>query len=222
MKTRKPSAQRQSKLTLQLSSWGSYLDEAAELEDLLRKKPARLRIELSGVGEMPSDTTLLIRSILLARSPRTQVTTHARSSLQGGAVLVWLLGDQRLIRDDARLRFRAAGPFENNDSGTPWVEPDTLTDDEFENADYIRVLQLINEFLPVRELAGRSIELPTLRQFGLVDNAKTDEVLAALLARQKRRAAKPTKKPKAKRVRSQARPPHTPSVGKESTIQHRQ
>ena len=166
MKTTKPSAKRQPKLTLQLSSWGSYLDEAAELEDLLRKKPARLRIELSGVGEMPSDTALLIRSILLARSPRTHVTTHARSSLQGGAVLVWLLGDQRLIRDDARLHFRAAGPFENNDSGMPWVEPDTLTDDEFENADYIRVLQLINEFLPVRELAGRSIELPTLRQFG--------------------------------------------------------
>ena len=214
MKTTKPSAKRQPKLTLQLSSWGSYLDEAAELEDLLRKKPARLRIELSGVGEMPSDTALLIRSILLARSPRTHVTTHARSSLQGGAVLVWLLGDQRLIRDDARFHFRAAGPFENNDSGTPWVEPDTLTDDEFENADYIRVLQLINEFLPVRELAGRSIELPTLRQFGLVDNAKADEVLTAMLARQKRPAVKPAKKPKAKRIRSPDRPQRGNSTGK--------
>lgn len=216
MKTTKPSTSRQSKLTLQLSSWGSYLDEAAELEDLLRKKPARLRIELSGVGEMPSDTALLIRSILLARSPRTHVTTHARSSLQGGAVLVWLLGDHRLIREDARLHFRAAGPFENSDSGTPWVEPDTLTDDEFENADYIRVLQLINEFLPVRELAGRSIELPTLRQFGLVDNAKTDEVLTALLTRKKRQAAKPTKKPKAKRIRSAARPTPATCLGQKT------
>ena len=221
MKTRKPSAKRQSKLTLQLSSWGSYLDEAAELEDLLRKKPARLRIELSGVGEMPSDTALLIRSILLARSPRTQVTTHARSSLQGAAVLVWLLGDQRLIRDDARLHFRAAGPFENNDSGTPWVEPDTLTDDEFENADYIRVLQLINEFLPVRELAGRSIELPTLRQFGLVDNAKTDEVLTALLARKKKAGSVRVKKTPEKRLRRNMPSANEPS-GKRSSINHGQ
>ncbi len=204
MKTRKPSAESQPKVVLQLGSWGSYLDEAAELEALLRKKPARLRIELVGVGELPPDTALLLRSILHARSPRTLVTTHARSSLHGAAVLVWLLGDQRLIREDARLHFRAAGPFENSDSATPWQEPDTLTDDEFESADYIRVLQLINEFLPVREMAGRSIELPTLRQFGLVDNAKTDEVLTALLARQKRPVAKPAKKPRVKRAGSPA------------------
>ena len=50
MKTRKPSAKSQPKVVLQLGSWGSYLDEAAELEALLRKRPACVRIELVGVG----------------------------------------------------------------------------------------------------------------------------------------------------------------------------
>ena len=221
MKTRKPSANRQPKVVLQLGSWGSYLDEAAELEALLRKKPTRLRIELVGVGEVPSDTAQLLRSILHARSPRSRVITHARSSLQGAAVLVWLLGDQRLIRDDARLHFSAAGPFETSDTATPWVEPDTLTDDEFENADYIRVLQLINEFLPVRELAGRSIELPTLRQFGLVDNAKTDEVLTALLARKKKTAPVHAKRTLEKRPRRIIPPTNGPSA-KRSPANRRQ
>lgn len=221
MKTRKSSAKCPSKLTLQLSSWGSYLDEACELEELLRKKPKRLRIELLGAGEMPPDTVLLIRSILLARLPGTQVITHARSSLQGAAVLVWLLGDQRLIRDDARLHFRAAGPFEDGDAGSSWKASDPLDDDDFENADYIRVLQLINEFLPVRELAGHSIELPTLRQFGLVDSEKADELLSTLLGRQKPTAVPPTNEPKTKRSRAPARKPVSKSAGKASSTQRR-
>jgi len=36
------------------------------------------------------------------------------------------------------------------------------------------VLQLINEFLPVRELAGRLIGVPVLRQFGLVESERVD------------------------------------------------
>jgi ADP-ribosylglycohydrolase len=40
------------------------------------------------------------------------------------------------------------------------------------------VLQCINEFLPVKELAGGLIEMPVLRQFGLVENEKVDHFLA--------------------------------------------
>jgi hypothetical protein len=206
MKITKSSSKRFSTLTLQLGSWGSYLKEARKIENLLRKKPARLRIELIGSGEMPSDTALLIRSILLARSSRTRIITQARSSLQGAAVLVWLLGDHRLIRDDARLYFRAAGPFEDGDGGTSWNASDPL-DDDLESADYIRVLQRINEFLPVRELAGHAIELPTLRQFGLVDSERTDVVLNALLSRKRPSKAPTAPEPVTKRPCHSARQP---------------
>src|SRR5438874_7244199 len=95
-------AKRHSKLLLKLSSWGNYIDEAYQLESLLAKKPARLQIEFIGSGEIPPDSALLMRSMILKRSPKTRVITNARSSLQGASSLIWLLGDTRVIREDAR------------------------------------------------------------------------------------------------------------------------
>src|SRR5262245_16766065 len=90
-------------LILKTRFYGSYVEEICRLETALAGKPARLRIDLMGTGEIPPDSVLLIRSILSQRSPRTRVTTNARSSLQGASVLVWLLGDKRVIREDASL-----------------------------------------------------------------------------------------------------------------------
>jgi hypothetical protein len=169
---------RRSKLILELISYGSYVDETRQLETILARKPARLQIEFVGSGEMPSDMALLMRSMILKRSTRTHLITNARSSLQGAVVLVWLLGDSRLIRDDARLYFRAAGPFKTDADGREVWNDRRLFEDVLDAADYVRVLERINEFLPVRELAGRPIELLELKQFGLVDNEKMDTFLA--------------------------------------------
>ena len=49
--------------------------------------------------------------------------------------------------------------------------------------DYERVLQHIDNFLPVKELAGRPVDLEVLRQFGLVDNEKVDHFLACAFAK---------------------------------------
>jgi hypothetical protein len=183
MKTKR--TKRQAKLWLRLRSYGSYIDEARQLETMLARKPARLQIEMIGSGEIPPDSALLMRSILLGRSARTHIITSARSSLQGAAVLIWLLGDTRLIRDDARLRFRSAGPFANEDAAVVWKERSFFDNDDLEEDDYIRVLQSINEFLPVKELADQQIELPVLKQFGLVDNAKVDHFLSAAFRKEK-------------------------------------
>src|SRR5262245_7924822 len=83
-----------------------YIERIADLERALARKPGALQIEIVGTGEIPADVALRFRSALMERSPRTRITTHARSSLQGGSVMVWLLGDSRTIRDDARLYFR--------------------------------------------------------------------------------------------------------------------
>ena len=92
------SVKRPSKLVLKLRSWGNYIDEAFQLETILARKPARLQIEFVGPGEIPADSALLMRSMILKRSERTRIVTNARSSLQGATVLIWLLGDTRLIR----------------------------------------------------------------------------------------------------------------------------
>jgi hypothetical protein len=80
-----------------------YIERIADLEKALAKQPRQFRIDLLGDGEIPADWALLIRSVLIQRAPRTQLITNARSSLQGGSVLIWLLGDRRVIREDARV-----------------------------------------------------------------------------------------------------------------------
>ena len=173
---------------LKLLHYGNcyYIKRIAKLEAAISRRPRTLRIEMIGGGEIPADAALLIRSILLKRSPQTRLITHARSSLHHSSVLVWLLGDVRLIRDDARIFFRRANlpEQEKADQEDAWKDEACDSDIEPEEGDYARVLELINEFLPVKELAGRLVEMPVLRQFGLVENEKVDHFLATAFQRE--------------------------------------
>jgi hypothetical protein len=143
---------------------------------------------------------------------RFRPITNARSSLQGGSVLVWLLGDRRLIRTDARLFFRHMEMAEADeaDKGGTWKANDLKYIDSFsetdpEDSDYVKVLQLINEYLPVKELAGQVINLPVLRQFGLVENENLDRFLATALGKPKEPDGNSPNEPKQKRVRAKAK-----------------
>jgi hypothetical protein len=172
---------------LKLLPYGNsyYIERIEKLEKALSRKPKALQIDMIGVGEIPADSALLIRSVLMARSPKTHIITNARSSLQGGSVLVWLMGDRRIIRDDARVYFRRVDTPEeaSAEQSEVWKDGDLKYRDSFseidpEDGDYARVLQLINEFLPVNELAGRLVGVPVLRQFSLVENEQVDCFLA--------------------------------------------
>jgi hypothetical protein len=169
-----------------LPSYGGshFIKRALKLEAALKDQPKVLELELIGEGEIPADTALLIRSMLLGRSSGTELVTHARSRLQGGSVLVWLLGDRRTIREDARVFFKR-NPLADEDpveiyAGLGAAEPkykDSYSCVDPEDADHARVLELIDEFLPVREFAGRIVSVAVLREFGLVDNQRMDNVL---------------------------------------------
>jgi hypothetical protein len=189
-----------------------YIDRVADLEKVLAKRPRQFQIDLVGNGEIPADWALLIRSILIQRAPQTQLITNARSSLQGGSVLVWLLGDRRIIRDDARMFFRRVDmpDADEADKEEAWKanEPkyaDSFSETDPEDADYVKVLQLINEFLPVKELAGQAINLPVLRQFGLVENEKLDRFLATALGKPQEPNGSSINEPKQKRLRANAK-----------------
>lgn len=167
-----------------------YIERIGALETELSKEPDELQIDLIGDGEIPADAALLIRSILRQRSPTTRIITNARSSLRGGSVLVWLLGDSRQIRDDARLFFRRADVSEDamtDDDPERGSEEskysDSFSDIDPEEVDYAAMLGAIDEFLPVRELTGRPISVRMLRQFGLVENDNLDRLLVAAFGR---------------------------------------
>jgi len=163
-----------------------YVKRALKLEAALKLRPEVLQIEMIGEGEIPADTALLIRSILLSRPPGIELVINARSSLQGGSVLVWLLGDKRMIRDDARVYFKRNPLADENPvevyAGLGEAESkykDSYSSIDPEDADYSRVLKLINEFLPVRQFAGRIVSVNMLREFGLVDNLPAGALPAA-------------------------------------------
>jgi hypothetical protein len=178
---------------LQVMAYGNryYIERIAKLESALARKPRVLQIDLIGVGEILADFALIIRSALMKRSPRTRVVTNACSSLQGGTVLVWLMGETRIIREDAKVFFRKANLPEEDDE-PEWKDKEISlwdsSDLDPEEGDYARVLQLIDEFLPVKEMAGRLVSVPELKQFGLVENPKLDAFLETAFSN---RGAKP-------------------------------
>jgi hypothetical protein len=183
------------KFELRILSYANsyYIERIKKLERLLARKPRTVKIDMIGIGEIPADLALLMRSVLLARSPKTRVITNARSSLQNGSVLVWLLGEQRLIREDARVFFRPAEIAEEDEAtiyaGLNDNEPkykDSFSGIDPEEGDCARVLQAINEFLPVREFAGKLIGTAVLKQFGLIENERLDLFLATAFGKTER------------------------------------
>ncbi len=83
-----------------------------------------------------------------------------------------------------RMRGSKSNTEDEDEDGEDWK--DEKSDDsetDLEEVDYEQVLQHIDNFLPVKELAGRPVHLEVLRQFGLVDNEKVDHFLASAFAK---------------------------------------
>jgi len=193
-----------------------YLDRIPKLEKMLSRNPQAVQIEMAGVGEIPADAALRIRALLIQRSPRTRIVTNAQSSLQNSSVLVWLLGDTRIIRPDARLFFRSADLSEAAEIKPDEVWKgdaayrDSFSEADPEEGDYARVLEVINEFLPVGEFAGRLIGVPVLKQFGLVDHEPVDHFLATAFAATRKSAGTTSGKRKEAKARRNAGPRSRP------------
>ena len=201
----KKSRQGLRRFRVEVRSWGNYVEQIAELKRVLAKKPRTLQIEIIGTGEIPADSALRFRTALMERSPKTRVVTNAHSTLQGGSLLLWLLGDSRTIRDDARLYFRRTTLSEDDEvsANGAYKEPayrDSYSTIDPDEGDYARVLQIINEYLPVKEMAGRLIGVPVLRQFGLVENDKMDSFLATVFSKCPEKAEDPSNATNQRRV----------------------
>jgi hypothetical protein len=184
----KKSRQGLRRFRVEVRSWGNYVEQIAELKRVLAKKPRTLQIEIIGTGEIPADSALRFRTALMERSPKTRIVTNAHSTLQGGSALLWLLGDSRTIRDDARLYFRRTTVSEDDEVQVNGANEEPAYRDSYstidpDEGDYARVLQIINEYLPVKEMAGRLIGGPVLRQFGLIENEKEDSFLATVFSK---------------------------------------
>lgn len=204
------------RFTLNLLHYGNtyYLERVAELERVLAGKPHRLQVDLIGEGEISAEWAMLIQELLLSRPSKSRLITNARSSLKNGSVLVWLLGDERRLAAHAQLFFRKATIAEEPEGATAqvWDAEELKYSDAETDPDEVaqaRLLQRINEYLPVKDLAGKVVDATTLRQFGLVENEKLDSFLVTAFGQPTDRTQR--SQPKPKPVRAKGKPASVPA-----------
>ena len=150
------------------------------LENSLADAPQDLTIELIGPGILLHDTALMLYEELRNRAPVTRLHMRARTCLVDGAVLLWLAGDTRSMRADGWIQISAL-PVASENSGEEVDGVSTLIEaEEPAQTDLRSIHSHINEWLPVQEIAGLRLFEKDLREFGVLDDAKTSNQLAAL------------------------------------------
>src|SRR5689334_1564492 len=80
MKMKKRSSHRRFELRLICSFCSGtdyYIERIARLEAMLARRPRTLQIDLIGSGALTADFALLFRSVILGRSPVTEIVTRA-------------------------------------------------------------------------------------------------------------------------------------------------
>ena len=198
MKTRtKP---RFCRFRLRIYAYGGsyYIDRVSKLERLLARTPRVVQIDMIGIGEIPGGPgiAVAVQSCLAVRGGQ-KLSRMRVPACKHGAVLVWrcwaTAGSFAMTR---AFFFRRTELSEEEQAeshaGVNDVEnkyKDSFSEVEPEEGDHLQVLQFINEFLPVKELAGRLIALPVLRQFGIVESEHQDDFLATAFSKSDRALA---------------------------------
>lgn len=161
---------------------------ADDLLESLQKCPAVMTLRFVGVHQMSPDPALLIYDILSSRSPGILLVTEAWSPLIGPSALVWLAGDVRRIRSTTFMHFRTLQEvLKRRPRRSPWdeaVEPEEETEPKVSlpGTDYGKVLELMSQYLPVDQLAGRVLTPSMLRDYALLEGNPIDKLLVKCMA----------------------------------------
>jgi hypothetical protein len=129
--------------------------------------------------------------ILTTKSNGVQIITDAWSSVLGPSILVWLAGDVRRIRPTTNFYFRSLQETTSRRrSRRPLLEDDfeSMTSDSEPEVspglnDYKTFLELIDQYLPVDQIAGKFISPAMLSEFGLLEDSPLDNLLNKVLTK---------------------------------------
>lgn len=143
-----------------------------------------LQLELLGPGVMLPDTALMIYHAIGERPLWMNIHAHSHTCLMDGAILPWLMADTRSIRPDAWIQVSEAGGFchefacGRGDYSTAVL----ATEETAADTDLRTIHRLLDEFLPVSEIAGLRLFEPDLRELGLIRAEGEPDTLATLFA----------------------------------------
>lgn len=152
----------------------------ARIEEAFAAAPEECTIELIGPGILLHDNALMLFEELRNRPSHTRLHIRARTCLIDGAILLWLAGDTRSMREDSWIQLSSVRSQQADLSDTDGDVSILIEDEEPANTDLRSIHRHINEWLPVQEITGRRLFEPELREFGLLDDAESQIQLAAL------------------------------------------
>ncbi|MFZ5807628.1 MAG: hypothetical protein ACOY3I_10545 [Verrucomicrobiota bacterium] len=127
------------------------------LEDAILQSPDRILIKLINVGPMPSFVALAYHAVLKNKNPKTELITSAYTPIGGAEILIWLMGDTRLMMPHGWIYLPA---IKVNSHGISF--------------EYAQILSLIDEYMSVADNAGKMLRIPELNQLGLLAGSPLD------------------------------------------------
>jgi hypothetical protein len=161
-----------------------------------------LSLELLGPGIMMPDTALMAYHALKARPDTLSIHAHSHTCLIDGAILPWLMADTRSMRPDAWIQ--VSDGEEILDGCSPghgdYSTAVLAACESAATTDLRTIFHLLDEYLPVSEIAGLRLFESDLRDLGLIQHPDDPDPLIELFA------AKPAAIKKTKRKTPNRKP----------------
>lgn len=169
-------------LTVRLNLAGKNLSQMLDaISAAFASGASELRLELLGPGILLHDHALMLFDELLNRPDDMSLHVHSRTCLADGAILLWLAGDTRSIRCDAWVQLSHMPPLPSMVQGG-YIDAVQIVEEDPGNTDLRRIMDYLEEWLPVHEVAGLRLSKDDLEELGLLEDADTRQHLDALLA----------------------------------------
>lgn len=166
------------RLDLSSKSLSPMLDA---INSCLASGTSDLRIELLGPGILLHDHALMLFEELNKRPEGVRLHVHSHTCLSDGAILLWLAGDTRSIRSDAWIQLSAMPPLPSLVEGFGGYDSAVQIDEEDPAATDLRtIMDHMDEWLPVHEVAGLRLFSENLEELGLLESDASRDLLNSI------------------------------------------
>ena len=142
-----------------------------------------MHIELLGPGSLLPDTALMLYHELRARPTSLRVHMHSHTCLFDGAILLWLAADTRTMRPDAWIQITEipetpATGRKTRHGGNDYAASIVAEEECPADTDLRSIMDHLDEWLPVHEVAGLRLFPKDLGDLGLLNDDKENKALA--------------------------------------------
>jgi len=152
------------------------------LVDSLAKRPKTLVWELTGYFCLSPDFCLSVFDLLKnQRDPSTRLVVKVNCSLVDASLLFVCAADEICLSPGRCFRFRSLDSFKSMIGRSKGIEP--FQGEQQESVavfEYEQCLRILDEYLPVKQLADKLLSMETLREFNLGMTIEQERAFASL------------------------------------------